>query len=170
MTSFSPFLNRDYPAGDAPFNPAIQAGPQPYFRDVLDERRTMWRQTPEAQYPDGYLGTLNSRREDRLLATLTARANQRPFARGVHKGERMDPSDYFWPPEFNMMTGLELEAIGEKFTPPGLGAEWTGIPLSDQLALSTIGPRGIPRAKTQVSPPWSGPPTVAPPITAFPRW
>src|SRR5688500_16168090 len=70
---------------------ATPGGPQPFFRDAQDERRSMWRRTPDAQYPDGYLGTIPSRRGDRILDTLKSRQNQRSYQRGVHKGERIDP-------------------------------------------------------------------------------
>jgi hypothetical protein len=120
-------------------------GPQPFFHNLLDERRSMWRATPEAQYPDGYLGTLNSRRADRLMNNLIDRSRNRPYTRGVHKGERIDGRDYFWPEEFNPMTGLELEAMGEKYAPPGLGMEWDANPLWDN---PTVGLRGVPRART----------------------
>jgi len=80
----------------------------------------MWRQTPEAQYPDGYLGTINTRRQDRLLQGLKQRTTAKPYSRGIHKGERRDPSDYMWPEEFNLLSGLMYEAQGLKFVSPGL--------------------------------------------------
>lgn len=80
------------------------------FRDPLDARRAMQGQVPTAQYPDGYLGTIQSRREDRLLDSLKNRQNQRSYQRGVHKGEKVDPGDYMWPAEFGPMTGLERQA------------------------------------------------------------
>lgn len=77
------------------------------FRDPVDAARTMMGQrVPSAEYPDGYLGTINSRREDRLLNSLKRNLNQRAYQRGVHKGERVDPGDYFWPDEFNPDSGL----------------------------------------------------------------
>lgn len=91
----------------------IQGGggtPQPAFHDVRDERRSMYRRTPEAQYPDGYLGCITSRRNDRLLDALKSRVNQRNYQRGVHKGERIDPVDYTWPIEFHPMSGLMRQA------------------------------------------------------------
>jgi hypothetical protein len=115
------WLRHDYPGGDAPFRPAEMMGPQPRGHDYLDQLRMSWRSTPEATYPDGYLGTINSRRSDRLLDGLKERANSRPYTRGVHKGERIEPRDYYWPDEFNLWTGLEREAAGVRFSPPGLG-------------------------------------------------
>jgi len=77
------------------------------FRDPVDAARTMMgARTPAAEYPDGYLATINSRRSDRLLDSLKRNLNQRGYQRGVHKGERIDPGDYFWPDEFNPDAGL----------------------------------------------------------------
>lgn len=49
--NFSQWQARDYPASDAPFRAAEVAGPQPGFRDELDAARSMYRRTPDAQYP-----------------------------------------------------------------------------------------------------------------------
>jgi hypothetical protein len=87
-------------------------GMGPYFRDALDARRSMYNRTPEAMYPDGYLGTINSRRGDRLLDNLKSRQNQRSYVRGVHKGERIDPSDYLFPPDLQPDRGLVRESRG----------------------------------------------------------
>lgn len=94
------------------------------YRDILDARRSVaTARTPEAEYPDGYLGNVNSRREDRLLKGIQSRLTQRSYQRGIHKGERIDPSDYFWSDEFNPQTGLEREAAGLKFAPLGTPEE-----------------------------------------------
>ena len=72
------------------------------YRDNLDAARARTGvRVPSAEYPDGYLGTIQSRREDRLLDALKNRLNQRSYQRGVHKGERVDPADYLWPPELD---------------------------------------------------------------------
>lgn len=116
MTSFTPWqATNAYPAGDAPFDVTRTGGPQPFYHNLMDERRSMWRSTPEATYPDGYLGTLNTRRQDRLLNNLISRAQTRPYSRGVHKGERIDGRDYFFPAEFTEMSGLELQSMAEWF-------------------------------------------------------
>jgi hypothetical protein len=106
---------------DAPYGAPVPGmfGPEPLFRDALDARRSAYRRVPEAEYPDGYLGTITSRHEDKLLRALKANETGRPTQRGVHKGETIDPGDYFWPKQFNDMTGLELEAQGKKFAPGG---------------------------------------------------
>ncbi|MFE9412381.1 hypothetical protein ACFYN0_26835 [Streptomyces sp. NPDC006704] len=72
----------------------------------------------DAEYPDGYLGTLNSRRSDRL-ANSTERSNTRPYSRGVHKGSRLAPKDYHWPSDFGPMTGIEYQMRGRKWTATG---------------------------------------------------
>ena len=115
------YRNNTYPAGTAPFRVAETFGPAPQGHDPLDNLRMYWRRTPEATYPDGYLGTVPSRRGDRLLDGLKSRATNRPTTRGVHKGERIDSRDYHWPAEFNLWTGLQYEAAGIKFFPPGIG-------------------------------------------------
>ena len=94
------------------------------FRDALDAARTArGERVPSAEYPDGYLGTIQSRREDRILDKVKQRANDRSYQRGVHKGERIDPSDYYWPDEINPQIGLEYEARGLKWTAKGSVAE-----------------------------------------------
>ena len=139
MVSFSQSLSHEYPQGDAPFRQAETFGPQPVPRDYLDALRMNWRRTPEAQYPDGYLGTIKTRREDRMLNSLKRRMNNRPYTRGIHKGERIDTTDYFWPEEFGFFSGLAMQATAEfgdvemgsysngwaapRWVPPGLGMD-----------------------------------------------
>lgn len=97
-------------------------GTSPY-RDVLDARRQGRAPgfTPDAQYPSGYIGDINSRRGDRLLNHLKVEFTKRPYTnRGVHKGTKIDPGDYKWPAWFNPQSGLKLEADGgQRFTPMG---------------------------------------------------
>lgn len=113
-------------------------GPSPMFRDAKDRRLAAFGSTPDTQYPDGYLGVQSSnRRQDKLLNSLK-RQNHRSYSRGVHKGERVNPGDYLWPEEFNLTTGLEMQAQGLKFAPPG----------AEPIRLTNdgkAGPRGIPR-------------------------
>ena len=90
-------------------------GMGPYFRDSLDARRSAYNRTPEAMYPDGYLGTINTRRGDRLLDSLKNRANQRSYVRGVHKGEIIDPSDYYFPNALQPTDGLQRQAAAVPF-------------------------------------------------------
>ena len=117
---------------------AAVLGPMPVFRDYKDQRISAFGVGPDTNYPDGYLGTqpASSRRQDKLLNSVH-RTQTRPYSRGVHKGERVNPGDYIWPKEFNPMTALEFEAQGYKWAPSG------AIPV--QLTNDgKAGPRGIP--------------------------
>lgn len=91
------------------------------FRDILDAKRAMVGRTPNAEYPDGYLGNIVDRREDKLLQHV--RENARSYTRGVHKGSRIEPQDYFWPEDFNPYTGLEHQQRGTKWAPQGAPVE-----------------------------------------------
>ena len=115
-------------------------GPSPVFRDAKDRRLGAWGSSPDTQYPDGYLGTqgASTRRADKLLDSVK-RTNTRPYSRGVHKGERVNPGDYVWPDEFNPMTALEYQAQGLKWAPQGGEVKQL---TNDGKA----GPRGIPRS------------------------
>lgn len=88
----------------------------PIARSELEATRMGTGRTPEASYPDGYLGTIRSRRDDRLLDSSKNRVNQRSYQRGVHKGERTDPASYFWPLNLQPDRGLRNEAKGIKTT------------------------------------------------------
>jgi hypothetical protein len=75
-------------------------------RSGMDFMRMGVGRAPQAEYPDGYLGTIRSRRDDKgkpyaisdtVLDSLKNRQNQRAYQRGVHKGERIDPASYMWP-------------------------------------------------------------------------
>jgi hypothetical protein len=140
--------SNEYPGGTAPFNPSQMLGPQPVAHDMLDAVRMSWRATPEAMYPDGYLQTIHTRREDRLLDGLKTRDNNRPYTRGIHKGERIEQRDYFWPPEFNPWSGIEREMQGLRWSPPGLGMNlaYERYPTDKR----GIGPRGVPNNTNQV--------------------
>lgn len=111
-------------------------GPAPVFRSSKDELLSGYRSQGDTTYPDGYLGTMAAnRRQDKILGTLS-RMNARQYSRGVHKGERINTSDYFWPAEFNLMTGIEMEAQGKKFAPVGMEP----VRLTND---GKVGPRGI---------------------------
>lgn len=93
------------------------------YRDALDARRSGAGQIPQAAYPDGYLGTIVDRRQDKLLGAVQNKLTNRSYQRGVHKGERVDPRDYYWTPEVNPQLGIEYEARGLKWTQQGSPAE-----------------------------------------------
>ena len=91
------------------------------YRSILDARRSMGSApfTPDAAYPDGYLGNITSRGQDKLLNKVKNRLNQRSYQRGVHKGERIEPSDYAWTTDVNPQAGLDTEATGHRWAPKG---------------------------------------------------
>ena len=75
-------------------------------RSQMDFMRLGVGRAPQAEYPDGYLGSIRTRRDDKgkpyavsdtVLDSLKNRQNQRAYQRGVHKGERIDPAQYIWP-------------------------------------------------------------------------
>ncbi len=141
-----------YPAGDAPFRAAELAGPQPFFRDELDAKRSMYRRTPDSQYPDGYLGTINPRRQDRLYGGLKAKSDSRPYGRGVHKGERLEANDYLWPDAFRMESGIAAQMEGHRFVSESMLME-AGLvefrpPQDDAPEMNRVGIKGLPRGGT----------------------
>lgn len=133
MTSFSSWNSPSDPpnAGSLPL-----LGPSPVFRNAKDARLAAFGASPDAQYPDGYLGTITNRRQDKIQSAVV-RQNQRQYSRGVHKGERVNPGDYMWPKEFNLYTGLELLSKGKKYAP-------TGGENPQLTNDGKAGPRGIP--------------------------
>jgi hypothetical protein len=81
------------------------------YRSSLDAARAGHGQIGMAAYPDGYLGTLSQdRRQDKLLNAVINKLTDRSYQRGVHKGEKIAPSDYFWQDGFSPDEGLRREA------------------------------------------------------------
>lgn len=97
----------------------------PSARSDLDGMRMGTGRVPHAEWPDGYLGTIRSRRDDKgkpngvaetVLDSLKTRVNQRSYQRGVHKGERIDPGDYGWPADWSNESGIENQLRGRRTT------------------------------------------------------
>jgi hypothetical protein len=83
----------------------------PVARGGLDFMRLGVGRVPSAEYPDGYLGTLlTRRRDDRLLDSLKNNLNKKAYQRGVHKGERIEPAGYYWPKELSAESGIARQA------------------------------------------------------------
>lgn len=81
------------------------------YRSTLDAKRAATGQLPYAQYPDGYLGTLSQdRRQDKLLDFVTEKLTERSYQRGVHKGEKIARTDYYWPADADPMRRIKDEA------------------------------------------------------------
>ena len=66
------------------------------YRSPLDAARAAKGSMPHAEYPDGYLGTIIDRQQDKLLNAVQDKLTERSYQRGVHKGEKISRSDYFW--------------------------------------------------------------------------
>lgn len=90
-------------------------GGTPVARSELDFLRLGVGREPSAEYPDGYLGTIRSRRDDRgrpsstsdkVLDSLKVRVGQKSYQRGVHRGERTDPSNYYYPEALKPERGI----------------------------------------------------------------
>jgi hypothetical protein len=108
--NFSPQQNWQSLGGNGFYGYNNQGGAgTPVARDPLDATRIGVGRVPSAEYPDGYLGTIRSRRDDRLLDSIKSRVNQKAYQRGVHKGERIEPSMYFWPDSINPMMGIQRQ-------------------------------------------------------------
>lgn len=78
--------------------------------DTLDGKRSMQGRTPEAEYPDGYLGTIIDRQQDKLLAKVQERLNDRSYQRGVHVGSKVGAQAYAWTTAVNPEAGLRRQA------------------------------------------------------------
>lgn len=81
------------------------------YRSPLDQARAGDGQVPYAQYPDGYLGSLSQdRRQDKLMDAVQSQLNKKSYQRGVHKGEKIERDDYFWPQDFDPMRRIKAES------------------------------------------------------------
>jgi len=98
-------------------------GGTPVARSELDFLRIGVGRAPQAEYPDGYLGTIRSRRDDRgrptstsdnVLNSLKVRVGQRSYQRGVHRGERIDQSDYYYPEGLENTRGIARQMKAAK--------------------------------------------------------
>jgi hypothetical protein len=98
-------------------------GGVPVARSELDFLRLGVGRAPQAEYPDGYLGTIRSRRDDRgrdssasdrVLNSLKVRIGQRSYQRGVHRGERIDVQDYYYPEGLDPMRGIARQMKGKR--------------------------------------------------------
>ena len=98
-------------------------GGTPVARSELDFLRLGVGRVPQAEYPDGYLGTIRTRRDDRgrpngqsenVLDSLKVRIGQRSYQRGVHRGERIDQSDYYYPAGLENTRGIRRQMAAVK--------------------------------------------------------
>lgn len=87
-------------------------------RSELDYLRMGVGREPSAEYPDGYLGSIRTRRDDRgrpnsvseqVMQGLKVRQTQRGYQRGVHRGERIDQNDYYLPTGLTADRGIKRQ-------------------------------------------------------------
>ena len=111
VNNYSPQQNWQSLGGNGFYGYNNQGGQGlPVARGELDAIRIGTGRVPSAEYPDGYLGTIRSRRDDRLLDSIKNRIGQKAYQRGVHKGERIEASAYFWDREFNDQMGIKRQS------------------------------------------------------------
>jgi hypothetical protein len=110
VNNFSPSQNIQSLGGNGFYGYNNQGGQgTPVARGDLDAIRIGTGRVPSAEYPDGYLGTIRSRRDDRLLDSIKSRVGQKAYQRGVHKGERIEPNAYYWSEGFHDRMGIERQ-------------------------------------------------------------
>lgn len=77
------------------------------WKSNLDAKRSAAATPTATDYPDGYLGTIIDRRQDKLMNKVGSRLNDRSYQRGVHVGEHVDPNEYHWQGQVNMTSGIQ---------------------------------------------------------------
>ena len=139
----------------------VGGGGTPAARSDLDFMRMGVGRVPHAEYPDGYLGTIRSRRDDKgkpnsvseaVLGSLQTRVNQRSYQRGVHKGERIDPGDYAWTNQWNNETGIINQMRGKRTTLVEIPVRPTHLVNDGKADIPNDVPSGInPRRQAQMA-------------------
>jgi hypothetical protein len=107
------FWFNNYPGGvGQPNAPAYGGGGTDVLsaRDPLDAKRVAAGFAPGASYPDGYLGTITTRQEDKTMAVLQGRLTSTSYQRGVHAGSLQPHQAYFWTEDVNPTAGLQRQA------------------------------------------------------------
>lgn len=82
-------------------------------RSSLDAARMANQFTPGASYPDGYLGTITDRQQDKLLGAVQKGLTSKSYQRGVHNGEKLGQDSYFWTAECNPDAGIERQSMAQ---------------------------------------------------------
>lgn len=82
-------------------------------RSPLDAARMANGFAPGASYPDGYLGTITDRQQDKLLGAVQGRMTDRSYQRGVHKGEKLGQDSYYWTADCNPTAGIERQSMAQ---------------------------------------------------------
>lgn len=79
-------------------------------RNPLDAQRMAAGFAPGASWPDGYLGNITDRQEDRMLGALQNKLTSKSYQRGVHKGEIVGARAYFWDEDMDPQMGLARQS------------------------------------------------------------
>jgi hypothetical protein len=82
-------------------------------RSPLDAARMANGFAPGASYPDGYLGTITDRQQDKLLGAVQGRMTDRSYQRGVHKGEKLGQDSYYWTADCNPDAGIARQSMAQ---------------------------------------------------------
>lgn len=107
----SNFWIANFPGGvGQPSAPAYGGGGADMLaaRDPLDAKRQAAGFAPGASYPDGYLGNVGGRQNDKM-AVLQTRLTSTSYQRGVHVGEKVPKNAYSWSADMNPTMGLERQ-------------------------------------------------------------
>lgn len=107
----SNFWISNFPGGvGQPEAPAYGGGGSDVLsaRDPLDAKRMAAGFAPGASYPDGYLGNVGGRQNDKL-AVLQSRLTPTSYQRGVHAGEKQPKGAYYWSQDMSPTMGLERQ-------------------------------------------------------------
>jgi hypothetical protein len=114
--------------------PGYDTGGSVYYRNILDANRSAQGPTPAGAYPDGYLGNIIDRHQDKLLEKVKDRLTDRSYQRGTHVGSKISPKDYYWEQddpvvrELDPMAGIRRQAnfvtrdnlkVTKRFNPTG---------------------------------------------------
>lgn len=109
------------PANNSPGGTTVGGGGygvgQISYRNELDARRVMAGQ--DSQYPDGYLGTIIDRQQDKLLGKVQERLTDRSYQRGVHLGSKIGQRQYLWDSVMNPDMGMQREAASAEMDQDG---------------------------------------------------
>ena len=93
-------------------------------RDPLDAARTANGLAPGAAYPDGYLGTITDRQQDKLFGAVQGRLTNKSYQRGVHRGERLGADSYQWTSDCNPDAGIERQMTQTRLVADEGGWSW----------------------------------------------
>lgn len=66
------------------------------YKSPLDARRS-GAGPSQNDYPDGYLGSIIDRRQDKLMGKVSGRLTDKNYQRGTHVGDKIDSNEYLWP-------------------------------------------------------------------------